>query len=169
MISDILPAEDDMGITVGRPQFVADKNLKMLNADIDHTIGLATKNKLSESVLLVKEQIDTECGVFTKLKAPANETTQFYQLLSVRDDDDVHLVKAGSTKNKDKRRQMASTSVRNLGSHLCAISYSNFRPTTEKWHHPKNISRGAKELLKLMKDVTGSHFKPIYKVYQKEV
>ena len=57
-------------------------------------------NKLSESVLLVKEQIDSECGVFTKLKSPCNETTQFYQLLSVQDDEDVHLVKAGSTKKQ---------------------------------------------------------------------
>ena len=87
---------------------------------------------------------------------------KLYQLLSVNDDEDVHLVKASTTTNKDKRRHMAFTSVRSLASHLCVVSYSNFRPTTEKWKQPKHLSRGAIQLLKLIKDVTGAHFRPIF-------
>ena len=51
----MLPTVDSMVIAVGRLQYVADKNLKLLNADIYHTVGLAEKNsKLSENVLLLK-------------------------------------------------------------------------------------------------------------------
>ena len=92
-------------------------------------------------------------------------TTKLYQLLSVNDDESVHLVKASTTTNKDNRIQMTSTSVRNLASHLCAVAYSNFRPTTEKWKQPKYLSRGAIKLLKLMKDVTCAHFRPIFPAY----
>ena len=81
MTTDVLPTFEDQGIAVGRPQYVADKHLKLLNADIDHTVSLAEKNsKLSESVILLKEKFDTECGVFNKVKSPSNETTKFYQL-----------------------------------------------------------------------------------------
>ena len=77
----------------------------------------------------LKEKVDIECGSYSPLKAPSIMTTKLYQLLSVNDDEDIHLVNASTTKNKSKRRQMASTSVRNLASHLCAVSYSNTRPT----------------------------------------
>ena len=59
---------------------------------------------------------------------------------------------------------MASTSVSNLASHLYTVAYSNFRPTTEKWK-PKNITRGAIELIKMMKDVTGAHLRPLLPTY----
>ena len=88
-------------------------------------------------------------------------TTQLYQLLSVNDDEDIHLVNTPTTKNKDKCRQMATTSIRNLANHLCAVSYPNIWPTTEKWKRPKELSRGAIELMQLLKDVTGAHFRPI--------
>ena len=44
----------------------------------------------------------------------------------MKDDIDVNLVKYNTTKNKDKHRQMDSTSVSNLASHLGAVTYSNF-------------------------------------------
>ena len=104
-----------------------------MNVDIDHTVGLVEKNsKLSENVMILKEKVCTECGVFDKVKTPSNKTTKFYQLLSVQDDDNVLLVKSGSAKNKHKRIQMTSTSVRNYASHLCTVAYSNFRPNLEK-------------------------------------
>ena len=113
----------------------------------------------------IKEKVDIECGSFSPLKTPSVMTTKLYQLLSVNDDEDIHLVNASTTKSKDKRRQMASTSVRNLASHICAVAYSNTRPITEKWKQPKHLSRGAIELLKFLKDVTGAHFRPILPAY----
>ena len=57
---------------------------------------------------------------------------------------------------------MSSTYVRNLASHVDAIAYSNFRPVPEKWNHPKKLSKGATEMIKKIKDVTGTHVKPIH-------
>ena len=68
----------------------------------------------------------------------------------------------GGSKDKDKRRQMASTSIRNLISHIAAICYSNFRPVPEKWVGPKKLPIGCVQLLKMMKYVTGAHFKPLF-------
>ena len=101
LTTDVLSTAEDQGIAVGKPQYVADKSIKLLNADIDQTVGLAKKNsKLSENVMIFKEQVATECGVFNKVRSPSNETTKFYQLLSVQNDDNVHLVKTGSTRAK---------------------------------------------------------------------
>ena len=60
---------------------------------------------------------------------------------------------------------MASTSVRNLASHLAAVSYSNFRPVPEKWCFPKKLPKGSSVLLDMMLNVTGAHFKPIFHAY----
>ena len=40
-------------------------------------------------------------------------------------------------KIKDHRRKMASTSVRNLDSHIAAVCYTNFIPSAEKWEGPR--------------------------------
>ena len=60
---------------------------------------------------------------------------------------------------------MASTSVRNLASHIAVVAYSNFRPISEKWSAPKKLPKGSLLLLKLMKDITGSYFRPIFPAY----
>ena len=86
-------------------------------------------------------------------------------MLAVNDDVNVHLMKGESTKDKDKRRQMTSTSIRNLTSHLAAICYSNFRPVPEKWVGPKKLPIGCAQLLKMMKDITRAHFKPLFPAY----
>ena len=128
-------------------------------------VWLRKSHTLADTVMHIKEKVDIECGSFSPLKTPTVMTTKLYQLLSVNDDEDIHLINALIAKNKDKRRQMASTSVRNLASHLCVVAYSNTRPTTEKWKQPKYLSRGAIELLKLLKNVTGSHFRPMLPAY----
>ena len=56
---------------------------------------------------------------------------------------------------------MASMSVRNLASHIAAISYANFIPCDSKWHGPKDLPKGCYTLINMIKKVTGSHFKPI--------
>ena len=56
---------------------------------------------------------------------------------------------------------MASMSVCNLASHIAAVAYANFIPTVKKWDAPRGLPQGCKNLLNIMKRVTGSHFKPI--------
>ena len=65
---------------------------------------------------------------FPYLKSPCASTIKLYQVLTVDQDKDLHLVRDGNMKVKDKSRQMASTSVRNLASHVVAVSYANFLP-----------------------------------------
>ena len=74
----------------------------------------------------MKETSNNERGNYFTVKPPCENTSDLYQLLVVNDDPDVHLVNKIVTKNKDNRRQMASTSARNIVSHLAAVSYSSF-------------------------------------------
>ena len=113
----------------------------------------------------IKEIIGIECGLNSHIKTPCLETQKLYQLLTVNDDIDVHLVKASTNKNKDKRRQMASTSGIKLTRHTGAMAYSNFRPVTEKWIHPKNLGKGSIVLMMTIKYITGAHFKPIFPAF----
>ena len=74
-------------------------------------------------------------------------------------------MKDDKMKVKDKRRQMASASVRNLASHIAAVVYANFIPVPDKWIPPKGLAKGALKLIELLKGVTGAHFKPILHSY----
>ena len=82
-----------------------------------------------------------ECGNHSHRKAPCSETLNFYQLLSVNDDDDIHFVLHDAVKMKDKRCQTAFKSVRNLASHIDAVSYANFKASTDKWEHHKLLPK----------------------------
>ena len=73
----------------------------------------------------------------SRAKTPAVSTTKLYQLLTYEGDDDIHLINSETAKNKAFFKQMVSTSVRNLASHIAAVAYSNFRPIPEKWNAPK--------------------------------
>ena len=92
-------------------------------------------------------------------------TIKVYQHLSVNDDPDVHIIKDGSLKTKDKRRQLASTSIHNLASQIGAIAYANLRIVLGKWDHPKALPKDLKLALQIMSNITGSNFKPISPVY----
>ena len=94
----------DGGLIEGRPQLAADKNLALLNKEIETTIGLGEKTHiLAQHVTHIKEKIDNECGLHIPIKTPCLESSKLYQLLTIHDDIDAHLVKALTTKNKDKR------------------------------------------------------------------
>ena len=45
---------------------------------------------------------------------------------------------------------MASTSIRNLMSHIAAIAFAHYRATGTKWEGPKGLGKGAKELLDIV-------------------
>ena len=56
---------------------------------------------------------------------------------------------------------MASTSVRNLLSHICAIAYSNFFPCALRWHEYYKVTKGAQEFMDIIQMVTGTFVQPI--------
>ena len=76
---------------------------------------------------------------------------KFYHLLTVNDNEDLHLVKQDQYIMKDQRRRMVLTSVHNLASYIAAVGYSNFCPITEIWNYPKGISKGSLLLLRILR------------------
>ena len=164
--TQIIPQDDDYGSKIGAPALIENNQLCLLNKNIQDTEGLAEDNKeLCNSITTVSNDVRVKGGDVAISKSPCASTVRFYQILSVQDDDDVHLVKDDKVKIKDRRRQMASTSVRNLASHIAAVAYANFIPVTEKWTGPKNLPTGCQEMLLLLTRVTGNHFKPIHPAY----
>ena len=80
---------------------------------------------------------------------------RFYQLLTVNDNENVHLVKQDQSKMKDRRRQMASTLIRNLVSRITVSGYSNFHPVTDMWNYSKVMSKESLILSKIFKKYKG--------------
>ena len=56
---------------------------------------------------------------------------------------------------------MASTLVRNLMSHIGAVAYSNFSPSTTRWEFYYKVTKGAREFIDIIESVTGTFVKPI--------
>ena len=63
----------------------------------------------------------------------------------------VHLLANDRAMPKCKRRQMASMSVRNLMSHIAAISYAHFHPSSDNYFPPRNLTEGAKDFINMLK------------------
>ena len=162
----IIPAADDYGINVGAPHIIDNHDIRSVNKVLKTTIGLSENNvDLASSIVKVNELNKENHGDFPYQKNPCPTTVNLYQVLSVNDDDNIHMVKDGNVKIKDRRRQMASTSVRNLASHIAAVAYANFIPVVEKWNIPKGLPRGCIKLISMLKLVTGSHFRPIHPAF----
>ena len=60
---------------------------------------------------------------------------------------------------------MASTFVLNLVIRTVAVAYATFVHVPEKWQGPKELTRGSKKMIELLKTVTGTHVKPVFPVY----
>ena len=74
-----------------------------------------------------------------------------YAIKATISDPDISFILDKTSMVKCSRRQMASMSVRNLMSHLCAISYGHFIPSVNEWAAPRNnLTRGAKDFLQLI-------------------
>ena len=163
---DIMPADNDYGIARGAPPILNDQEIALLNDDLHITVGTAEDDmELSDKIISVKEKQMEKNRQFPHLKKPASSTVQLYQTLSVVNDPDIHLIRQGKIKVKDPRRQMASTSVRNLASHIAAVAYANFIPCAEKWVVPKGLPIGCLKMIDMLKKVTGAHFQPIKPAY----
>ena len=46
-------------------------------------------------------------------------------------------------------------------SHIAAIAFAHYRPTCTKWDGPKELGKGAKELLEIVERVTNTRVEPL--------
>ena len=105
-------------------------------------IKFSEKNdQMGNHIIAVVEKSQAEHRVHANQKMPCASTFNVYQHLSVNDDPCAHMIRDGSFKMKDRRRQMASTLVRSLSSQIGAVVYANFRPVPQKWDHPKALPK----------------------------
>ena len=111
------------------------------------------------------EKLSDNRGVVKETRAPCRQTLDLYHVKATLADNTISLVKTCFTMNKTSRRQMASTSVRNLMSHICAIAYSNFSPCRTRWEHYYKVSKGAQEFMDTIQNVTGTYVQPINPAY----
>ena len=97
---------------IGAPQIVDNKDLKLLNVDINCTRGLAEKNDtLVKNIDFLIKEVQSERGQHSCAKTPSALTTKLYQLLAYNNHVDIHLVNSEISKKKNLHHQMESTSV----------------------------------------------------------
>ena len=165
-MTGVLPLVEDEGLNTGRPRLIGNKSIRLLNNEISQTVSYAEdETDLSNKMVSVKESIDEERGLIASSQTTDPNSVKLYQFISWKDNPNIHLVNHNTTMNKSKRRQMASTSIRNLLSHIAAISYSNFRPAVDKWEQPNHLTKGAKDYISIIEKVIGAHIKPIHPAY----
>ena len=121
----VTPSPGDYGIRVGAPRIVDDNQLHLVNDQLKTTVGLAGDNSdLTSSLVSVNEILKEKAGAFPYLKSPCTSTIKLYQVLTVDQDKDLHLVRDRNMKVKDKRRQMALISQSCSCSFICKLSSS---------------------------------------------
>ena len=86
-------------------------------------------------------------------KILCSSTVRVYCLLVVNGNDYINLAKDEFVNIKDKRQQMESIFVIKLTSHI------------EKWNGPNDLPTGCVKLLHLLRNVNGTHFKPVLPDY----
>ena len=127
-----LPNTDDDGIAVGCPKLIPNNKLKKLNESLS-TVGYAEGvNGLKVAMVNDIQSNQDERSMLKYAKDPCKSTLELYQTKATLVDNSVSLVKTKFSMNKTSRRQMASTSVRNLMSHIGDVAYSNFSPSTTR-------------------------------------
>jgi len=90
---------------------------------------------------------------------PCRNTLMEYQYKATHMDNQISVVPTSALMPKTSRRKMVGTSVRNLMSHLCAIRSTHFWPSSEPWKRPRNLSKGAIDILEIAKKLVDTHLK----------
>ncbi len=155
-----LPIPGNEGIKPGRPPLVPQEALGLLNEGIHNHVGkVETREDLSKSIVAVIDQRYKDQNIDRRAKMPSRTSQKKYNLkASVQPG--VALTKLSGTRPQGARRQMASTSLRNLVSHMLTVGLVHFTPG--KFKRPENLSPGAIKFLDLMKAATGIEMKPIH-------
>ena len=99
-----------------------------------NTIGVGENHHcLAQDIVIVNGKEKENSGDCVFLKSPCVSSARFYQVLAMNEDD-LYLVKDLNVKMKDNRRQIVSTTVYNLTSHIAAVACVNFIQISEKWN-----------------------------------
>ena len=157
----VLPPHGYDGINEGRPRLIPDTDIKLLNKSLN-TIGYAeTASGLQDTLMSTISKQSELRGKLEAPKIPCAQTIDHYHTKAALNDTTVSMVKTRYTMNKTSRRQMASTSVRNLGSQVGAVAYSNFKVCVKRWDGYYKVSKGAQECIDIIQKVTGTFVEPI--------
>ena len=162
MKSAIVPSHLDHGTSVGRPPFIPPHRLNDLNKNLMDADGEAEDaTGLSRCMIDIANEELVSRNMVPDSSLPCVSTLDTYNLKATSIDNSISMVKQASLMHKTVRRQVAARSVRNCMSHICAIAYSHFVPTSEKYHHPLGIMEGATKLMRMVETVTGTFVRPI--------
>ena len=161
----VLPTDGYDGINEGRPRLIPDTDIKLLNKSLD-TIGYAeTASGLQDTLMSTISKLSELRCKLEAPKIPCTQTIDHYHTKAALNDSTVSMVKTRYTMNKTSRRQMASTSVRNLGSQVGAVAYSNFKACVKRWDGYYKVSKGAQEFIDIIQKVTGTFVEPINHIF----
>ena len=158
---NILPAEGDDGITVGRPTFVPESKFPSLNDSVLKNCGkVATLKDLSNDIVGIQESERSSRGYGTNITSntPSLATLQKYNS-QLGADDGVFMVKATGARPQGARRQMTGTSLRNCMSQIATMTTSSFVPG--EYDMPKNLPDGSALSHAIMEELTGQMMRPI--------
>ena len=155
-----LPIPGNEGIKPGRPPLVPQEQLGLLNEGIHNHVGkVETRKDLSKAIVAIGDKRYKDQNIDRRAKMPSRTSQKKYNLkASVQPG--VALTRLSGTRPQGARRQMASTSLRNLVSHVLTVGLVHFIPG--KFERPENLSPGAIKFLDLMKEATGIEMKPIH-------
>ena len=161
--TNVLPKIGDDGMQVGRPLNITLNKTTQLNNRIKEIKGLTENLDATEKRYFeIKQEESEECNDVDITNKVNAQTIIMYAIRATISDPDISFIVDKTAMVKCSRRQMASMSVRNCMSHLCAIAYGHFIPSVNEWAAPRNnLTRGAKDFLKCIKGATGINVKPV--------
>jgi len=155
---NILPAEGDDGITVGRPTFVPKSKIPSLNDSVLKNYGkVDTLKDLLNDIVDIKKTERSSRGYSVNItsNAPSLSTLQKY-ISQLGAHDGVSMVKATGARPQGARRQMAGNSLRH---NTATMITSSFVPG--KYDMPKNLPERSALSHAIIEEVTGQMMRAI--------
>jgi hypothetical protein len=162
IMKGMVPFPGDFGITMGAPNKISpDKRNNEINSHIMSSTGqIETLKDTARKIQIVQIESLKAQGASdssTLVKPPAASTIKYYHELAANDTN-VSLTKVATSWSKNRRRQTASTSVRNCLSQVCMVAVSQFDPG--EWTPPEKSSTGSLMLWKIVCEAMGCNMKP---------
>ena len=110
----------DESISIGWSKYIPNSSLGDLKKNLDVVGYVDTLNDMSTLLVCVIEQYSSDRGMTKHPRDFCKEILKLYQAKSTLLDLKISLIKSNTTMHKTSRWQMASTSMRNLTSHIPA-------------------------------------------------
>ena len=130
--------------------------MALLNTNVSNKVAhVEINDQFFDTMAHVNEQDKDEHGDYGYLSTQCPSIIRIYQLLSMNDNNNMHLLKYQKNESKGHTKTMTSTSVRNLASCIDAVTYANFLPVPEKLSVPKDLPRGCVKMIHILPSITG--------------